>query len=637
LYAKAIVTTEADINKQPGAVKLQFQHLLSKVKFTFKSEFPSERQTIKVKDIKMTAAKAGSIDLAVADHTKGWVLTDAQETYSFGDLENTLTINDINGWECAQERLLIPAAADYVYTITFTVELYNGQNLAQTFNETTELTGKALEMGTAYNFVATLSPANLGLYPIQFTVGVDSWVEDSVDVDPTTDVVANDAELKAAMAKAAVETIKMKAGNYTLESYRAGVALVGAEDGVVVNVENKKFGVNGDVNIENVKLVFANANYCGFQHTNIEVYKNCTIVGQPFLYGADVTFDGCTFEQTSADAYNVWTYGAKNVKFNNCVFNSAGKAVLVYSESKTLVQNVLFEGCTLNASAPATGKAAIEVDSSLIKEYTININTTTANGFDAGSVSNNTLYNQKKGTNANIFVNGVKVEVAGHASVEEASTSVDLIAALVASNSAATPSYVAMSSDVQIDKVQLTSNGYGSTGITVNGGTLDGQGHVLDIAGAGGTWDSGINVTGGTIKNITVTGSFRGIFIREGDKKVVLENVTTTGTTYTISCDKASGQGLEVYNSKFYGWTSYAGTIGTAYFENCLFGEGSGYAYCRPYAPTEFVNCAFEAGFRLDARATVTFENCTIGGVALTAENLSTLVTNSSIAKATVK
>ena len=635
LYAKAIVTTEADINKQPGAVKLQFQHLLSKVKFTFKSEFPSERQTIKVKDIKMTAAKAASIDLAVADYTKGWVLTDAQETYSFGDLENTLTINDINGWECAQERLLIPAGEDYVYTITFTVELYNGQNLAQTFNETTELTGKALEMGTAYNFVATLSPANLGLYPIQFTVGVDSWVEDSVDVDPTTDVVANDAELKAAMANAAVETIKMKAGNYTLESYRAGVALVGAEDGVVVNVENKKFGVNGDVNIENVKLVFANANYCGFQHTNVEVYKNCTIVGQPFLYGADVTFDGCTFEQTSADAYNVWTYGAKNVKFNNCVFNSAGKAVLVYSESKTLVQNVLFEGCTLNASAPVTGKAAIEVDSSLIKEYTININTTTANGFAAGSASNDTLYNQKKGTNANIFVNGVKVEVAGHASVEEAGTSVDLIAALVASNSAATPSYVAMSQDVQINKTELSSNGYGATGITVNGGTLDGQGHVLDIAGAGGTWDSGINVTSGSIKDITVTGSFRGIFIRKGDKKVVLENVTTTGTVYTISCDEASGQGVEAYNSKFYGWTSYAKTLGTAYFENCLFGKGSGYAYCRPYAPTTFKGCAFEAGFTVDPVAAITFEGCTFGGVALTAANVADLVT--STAKVTVK
>ena len=35
IYAKNSVTTAADINVQPEAVKHQFQHLLSKVKFTF--------------------------------------------------------------------------------------------------------------------------------------------------------------------------------------------------------------------------------------------------------------------------------------------------------------------------------------------------------------------------------------------------------------------------------------------------------------------------------------------------------------------------------------------------------------------------------------------------------------------------
>ena len=80
----------------------------------------------------------------------------------------------------------------------------------------------------------------------------------------------------------------------------------------------------------------------------------------------------------------------------------------------------------------------------------------------------------------------------------------------------------------------------------------------------------------------------------------------------------------------------FVATLGEAEFINCIFGEGNGYAYCRPYAPTRFVNCNFEAGFELDARANVTFENCTIGGVKLTAENLSTLVT-SNIANATVK
>ncbi len=69
---------------------------------------------------------------------------------------------------------------------------------------------------------------------------------------------------------------------------------------------------------------------------------------------------------------------------------------------------------------------------------------------------------------------------------------------------------------------------------------------------------------------------------------------------------------------------------------DCYFGAGNGYSFMRPYAVTEFVGCDFEAGYQMDPRAKVTFENCTIGGVALTADNLSTLVT-SNIENATVK
>ena len=197
---------------------------------------------------------------------------------------------------------------------------------------------------------------------------------------------------------------------------------------------------------------------------------------------------------------------------------------------------------------------------------------------------------------------------------------------------------VILMGDVKIDPANM-SNAYGTTGINVkNGQTIDGQGNVLDIKGAGGTWDSGINTTGGTIKNLTVTGSFRGIFINHNSshsEKVYLENVIIDGTTYTISCDQGTGNGLEATNSTFNGWTSYAATIGDVKFVDCSFGEGNGYAFCRPYASTAFVGCDFEAGFKMDPRAAVTFENCTIGGVALTAENLSTLVT-SNIQNATV-
>ncbi len=197
---------------------------------------------------------------------------------------------------------------------------------------------------------------------------------------------------------------------------------------------------------------------------------------------------------------------------------------------------------------------------------------------------------------------------------------------------------VILENDIKIDPADM-SNAYGATGINVkNGQAIYGGGNTLDIKGAGGTWDSGINTTGGLIKDLTVTGSFRGIFINHNSthsERVVLENVTIDGTTYTISCDQGMDQGLTATNSTFNGWTSYAATLGDAKFVDCSFGKGNGYAFCRPYAPTEFVGCNFEAGYRLDPRAAVTFEDCTIGGVALTDANLANLVTDT--AKATVK
>ena len=176
---------------------------------------------------------------------------------------------------------------------------------------------------------------------------------------------------------------------------------------------------------------------------------------------------------------------------------------------------------------------------------------------------------------------------------------------------------VLLANDIKIDPANM-SNAYGKTGINVkNGQTIDGGGHTLNIKGAGGTWDSGINTTGGVIKNITVTGSFRGIFINhtsEHSEKVILENVTIggNGTVYTISCDQGLYQGIEATNCTFNGWTSFAKTAGEAKFTNCYFGEGSGYKYCRPYSNTEFVGCTFCPGYAVDqTQATVTFTDCT--------------------------
>ena len=214
-----------------------------------------------------------------------------------------------------------------------------------------------------------------------------------------------------------------------------------------------------------------------------------------------------------------------------------------------------------------------------------------------------------------------------------ATTTADLNEAL------ANGSKVVLFNDIAVAKSEVGSNGYGATGISqLNGGLIDGNGKKLSV-NAWSTWDSALNTTGGTIKNLNVTGGMRGIFVNHNstnNSKVILDNVVIDGTIYTISCDQGTNQGLEATNSTFNGWTSYASTIGEVKFTNCSFGEGQGYAFCRPYAPTTFVGCNFAAGFELDAVAAVTFENCKINGVALTAENLATLVT-SNTANATVK
>ena len=220
---------------------------------------------------------------------------------------------------------------------------------------------------------------------------------------------------------------------------------------------------------------------------------------------------------------------------------------------------------------------------------------------DKNSVLTNVSYNNVTG--ATSVIGGTY-----SAGLAVVTTADELVAALEANQG------VYFMNDIKIDPANM-SNAYGKTGINVkNGQTIDGNGYTLNIKGAGGTWDSGINTTGGLIKNLTVTGSFRGIFINHNSdhsEKVVLENVTITGTVYTISCDQGLYQGIEATNCTFNGWTSFAKTAGEAKFVNCTFGEGNGYKYCRPYSKTEFVECTFCPGYTVDTtQAEVTFTNC---------------------------
>ena len=180
-----------------------------------------------------------------------------------------------------------------------------------------------------------------------------------------------------------------------------------------------------------------------------------------------------------------------------------------------------------------------------------------------------------------------------------------------------------------------SSGGYNKAGFTVSAGqVLNGNGHTLTVNGANSTWDCAIYTNGGTIKNLTVGGAFRGIFTAGCSSDIVIDNVTIDNVCYTFNSDGANpNYSVIVTNSTLNGWTSYSGSYKSVSFTDCNFGAGTGgykYAFCRPYSATTFTNCVFEEGYEFDATcATSVFVDCYVGDTLITRDNVVALLGDS--------
>ena len=107
---------------------------------------------------------------------------------------------------------------------------------------------------------------------------------------------------------------------------------------------------------------------------------------------------------------------------------------------------------------------------------------------------------------------------------------------------------------------------------------------------------------------------------------IVIMNSHLDGT-YAMNLYAVAGSGakLIVNDTELKGWVSYNSGFASAEFTNCTFTENTNdqkYKTLCVYTDTVVTNCDFEAGYALELdrnpNATITFENCTIGGVALT-------------------
>lgn len=265
-------------------VKFAFNHMLSKVKFTFKNGFTNSLATIDVKNIEMVVPATATIDLDVADwwSTNCWTGYTGTKTVAFGDACAKTAIGVSQ--ECDNERIVLPAGATQSYKVTFDVVLYQGEVPAYTGKKTVMIEGVALEIGKAYNFTAELNASNISadgseLLPIEFTV---EEVKDWVEADAQTGVIAGAITSQTLMADAeATATVKLAgkldgAGHtvYAVEGVDYVIAntarLIEASAGSTISnlkIDGKNnvyngFGIRGiytvgagDVKVENVEIV----------------------------------------------------------------------------------------------------------------------------------------------------------------------------------------------------------------------------------------------------------------------------------------------------------------------------------------------------------------------------------------------
>ena len=436
--------------------------------------------------------------------------------------------------------------------------------------------------------------------------------------------------------------------NYTISNLNVGeesksnIGLFGyTTDGVIKNVHIHNADVDGRLNVG----VVAGTPYTS-TYSNIKVTGNVTVDGMAYVGGvlgknvyADVTNvtvdvdEGSYVNANSVEnetAYRTYVGGVigfmgegnhtvSNVTSNIDVIGSTcdiGGITGIAHYNNTFVNcfssgdvtQTSYEGDNLEIGGIA-GVWHNENNTSVTLDKCVYTGTLKVNGY-TGSLDEYVLTGSKYSTSGTGTLNII--------SYTKASNETEI------RNALSTKENVELTSDV---KATAQAGGYNKTGLVINGQYFDGNGYELNVKDAGSTWDSAIYTTGGTIRNLTVSGAMRGIFTAGQNSDIIIDNVTFKDVIYTFNSDDGNRQySVYISNSTLNGWTSYSNVHKEVSFTNCSFGEGSGYAFLRPYNVSTFTNCTFEEGYQIDARADITLTNCYVGTTKVTQDNVTSLL-----------
>lgn len=269
---------------------------------------------------------------------------------------------------------------------------------------------------------------------------------------------------------------------------------------------------------ENVTIQAGEGNFDGIVCDEL-VYNNCIIKGKLTLYGK-ATFINCTFENEMANQYSIWTWGGTDVRFEDCTFNTNGKAILLYGQATAeKPTNLTVSNCTFNdRNNGSAGKAAIEIGNDYNATYSLTVTSATVNGFADG-----------KNTGSKIWANKNSMDA------EHLTVIIDNKYVLGTETPKQTVT-VATAEELKEKLTTLTSAGSGNNVINIDGDFQLANGETwtpVTVDGYNGAGVITINGNGHTIKGLNaplIAGGFAG---KSGVviKDLTLENVTINDTT----------------------------------------------------------------------------------------------------------
>lgn len=179
LYAwagKVACTEPADMKK----VSFVFNHMLSRVKFSFVNGMLSESITLTVSDVQIKDAySSASVDLNTTAPVWSVKSQDKNLNMPFEGVDGAIGMSKEG--ETAH-KYLIPSDKDKTYTLYFKVNMHQDGGIIGSYEHTVTIKNVALVMGRSYDFKATLSAGNIDpegtLYPIEFEVSeVEGWAD----------------------------------------------------------------------------------------------------------------------------------------------------------------------------------------------------------------------------------------------------------------------------------------------------------------------------------------------------------------------------------------------------------------------------------------------------------------------------